>query len=127
LHRRVVLRTPRLAMTAAWLRASPAGHLKLSNLCLIYDNNHITIEGNTRLTFSEDVAARFLAYGWNVLRQSDANDCARLASGAWLCGWRCRSAAWRALAHFVDARLGQQMHQQIRRLSAIGRGGSRPK
>lgn len=54
--------------------ASLAGHLKLSNLCWIYDNNHITIEGSTKLAFSEDIALRFLAYGWNVLRVSDAND-----------------------------------------------------
>ncbi|MBS0624010.1 MAG: transketolase [Verrucomicrobia bacterium] len=54
--------------------ASLAGHLKLSNLCWIYDNNHITIEGSTSLAFTEDVATRFLAYGWNVLRVSDAND-----------------------------------------------------
>lgn len=54
--------------------ASLAGHLKLANLCWIYDNNHITIEGNTNLTFSEDVGTRFLAYGWNVIRVSDAND-----------------------------------------------------
>src|SRR5580700_6674142 len=54
--------------------ASVAGHLKLSNLCWIYDNNHITIEGNTSLAFSEDVATRFLGYGWNVLRVGDAND-----------------------------------------------------
>ncbi|WP_040697804.1 transketolase [Nodosilinea nodulosa] len=54
--------------------ASMAGHLKLGNLCWIYDNNHITIEGNTDLTFSDDVGTRFLAYGWNVLRVSDAND-----------------------------------------------------
>jgi transketolase len=54
--------------------ASLAGHLKLSNLCWIYDNNHITIEGNTSLAFSEDVATRFLGYGWNVLRVGDAND-----------------------------------------------------
>jgi len=54
--------------------ASLAGHLGLDNLCWIYDNNHITIEGNTRLAFTEDVAARFLAYGWNILRVSDAND-----------------------------------------------------
>ena len=54
--------------------ASIAGHLKLSNLCWIYDNNHITIEGNTSLTFSDDVGTRFLAYGWNVIRVSDAND-----------------------------------------------------
>jgi len=54
--------------------ASLAGHLGLSNLCWIYDNNHITIEGNTALTFSEDVATRFIAYGWNVTRVGDAND-----------------------------------------------------
>lgn len=54
--------------------ASMAGHLQLSNLCWIYDNNHITIEGSTRITFSENVAARFEAYGWNVLHVADAND-----------------------------------------------------
>jgi len=54
--------------------ASLAGHLGLDNLCWIYDNNHITIEGSTTLTFTEDVAARFLGYGWNVLRVGDAND-----------------------------------------------------
>ncbi len=59
--------------------ASLAGHLRLSNLCWIYDNNHITIEGNTALTFSEDVATRFLAYGWNVTRVGDANDLEMLA------------------------------------------------
>ncbi len=54
--------------------ASLAAHLGLDNLCWIYDNNHITIEGHTDIAFTEDVAARFLAYGWNVLRVSDAND-----------------------------------------------------
>ncbi len=54
--------------------ASLAGHLKLSNLCWIYDNNHISIEGNTNVSFSEDVATRFIAYGWNVTRVGDAND-----------------------------------------------------
>ncbi|XGV97651.1 MAG: transketolase [Leptolyngbya sp. BL-A-14] len=54
--------------------ASLAGHLQLSNLCWIYDNNHITIEGQTALTFSDDVETRFLAYGWNVIRVSNAND-----------------------------------------------------
>jgi transketolase len=58
--------------------ASLAAHLGLDNLCWIYDNNHITIEGNTRITFTEDVAARFLAYGWNVLRVGDANDVVRM-------------------------------------------------
>jgi transketolase len=54
--------------------ASLAGHLKLANLCWIYDNNHITIEGHTELAFSEDVATRFLGLGWNVTRVGDAND-----------------------------------------------------
>jgi transketolase len=58
--------------------ASLAGHLGLDNLCWIYDNNHITIEGNTKLAFTEDVATRFLAYGWNVLRVGDANDIERI-------------------------------------------------
>src|SRR6266850_1766654 len=58
--------------------ASLAGHLKLDNLCWIYDNNHITIEGKTDLAFTEDVAGRFLAYGWNVLRVGDANDLDRI-------------------------------------------------
>jgi transketolase len=48
--------------------ASIAGHLKLSNLCWIYDNNRITIEGSTDLAFTEDIATRFLGYGWNVLK-----------------------------------------------------------
>jgi transketolase len=58
--------------------ASLAGHLKLSNLCWIYDNNHITIEGPTSLAYSDDVAARFDGYHWNVLRVGDANDRAML-------------------------------------------------
>jgi transketolase len=58
--------------------ASLAGHLGLDNLCWVYDNNHITIEGSTRITFTEDVEARFLAYGWNVLRVGDANDLDRI-------------------------------------------------
>jgi len=59
--------------------ASLAGHLQLSNLCWIYDNNHITIEGHTALTFTEDVATRFIGYGWNVTRVGDANDIEMLA------------------------------------------------
>jgi transketolase len=58
--------------------ASLAGHLRLSNLCWIYDSNRVTIEGHTDIAFTEDVAARFLAYGWNVLRVTDANDTERL-------------------------------------------------
>jgi len=59
---------------AASEAASLAGHLKLDNLCWIYDNNKITIEGETHLAFTEDVATRFMAYGWNVTRVGDAND-----------------------------------------------------
>src|SRR5437762_2672955 len=59
--------------------ASLAGHLGLDNLCWIYDNNRITIEGSTRLAFTEDVAGRFVSYGWNVQRVDDANDLERLA------------------------------------------------
>jgi transketolase len=58
--------------------ASLAGHLGLDNLCWIYDNNRITIEGRTNITFSEDVAMRFMAYGWRVLRIGDANDTGRI-------------------------------------------------
>ena len=59
--------------------ASLAGHLQLSNLCWIYDNNTVTIEGHTDLAFSEDVATRFKAYRWNVVRLADANDTAGFA------------------------------------------------
>jgi transketolase len=58
--------------------ASLAGHLQLEDLCWVYDNNHITIEGNTSITFTEDIATRFQAYRWNVLRVGDANDLARI-------------------------------------------------
>ncbi len=54
--------------------ASLAGHLRLSNLCWIYDNNRISIEGNTAWAFSDDVATRFMGYNWNVTRVGDAND-----------------------------------------------------
>jgi transketolase len=60
--------------------ASLAGQLMLGKLCWIYDSNRITIEGHTDLAFSENVAARFLAYGWNVERVGDANDTAQLAA-----------------------------------------------
>ena len=56
--------------------ASLAGHLQLDNLCWVYDSNHITIEGRTELAFTEDVAKRFEAYGWHVIRLDDANDTA---------------------------------------------------
>ena len=60
--------------------ASLAGHLKLSNLCWIYDSNHVSIEGGTELAFDEDVGLRFQAYGWKVIHVDDANDCAAVAA-----------------------------------------------
>jgi transketolase len=59
--------------------ASLAGHLGLANLCWVYDNNHISIEGSTSLAFSDDVATRFIGNGWNVTRVGDANDREMLA------------------------------------------------
>ncbi|SOB86420.1 transketolase [Sphingomonas guangdongensis] len=59
--------------------ASLAGHLKLANLCWIYDSNQISIEGGTDLAFDEDVGARFAAYGWQVIHVADANDTAAIA------------------------------------------------
>ncbi len=59
--------------------ASLAGHLQLHNLCWVFDNNHITIDGRTTLAFTEDVEARFRGYGWEVLHVADANDVASLA------------------------------------------------
>ncbi|HWO32860.1 MAG TPA: transketolase, partial [Candidatus Acidoferrum sp.] len=59
--------------------ASLAGHLKLAHLCWIYDNNHVTLDGPADWSFSEDVATRFVGYGWNVTRVADANDLEMLA------------------------------------------------
>ncbi|MEJ2069989.1 MAG: hypothetical protein P8X58_06210 [Syntrophobacterales bacterium] len=58
-----------------------SGHLRLANLCWIYDSNRVTIEGHTDITFTEDVAARFLGYGWNVTRVTDPNDPEMLVRG----------------------------------------------
>ncbi len=60
---------------------SIAGHQRLDNLCWIYDNNHISIDGRTELAYSDDVAARFVGYGWNVTRVGDANDLELLTPG----------------------------------------------
>ena len=60
--------------------ASLAGHLQLNNLCLIYDDNGITIDGHTSIAFTENVGERFLAYGWNVMRVADGNNTAQLAT-----------------------------------------------
>jgi transketolase len=61
--------------------ASLAGHLQLSNLCWIYDSNRVTIEGHTDIAFTEDVAARFIAYGWNVTTVADVNDLGAVQRG----------------------------------------------
>ena len=61
--------------------ASLAGHQQLDNLCWVYDNNQITIDGRTELTYEDDVAARFAGYGWNVTRVGDANDLDLLSRG----------------------------------------------
>ncbi len=60
--------------------ASLAGHLRLGRLAVIYDDNHITIDGDTALTFSEDVQRRFEAYGWHVIRVGDGNDLAAISA-----------------------------------------------
>lgn len=60
--------------------ASLAGHLKLSNLCWIFDNNNVTIDGHTDITFTEDVIARFKAYGWHVAEVANANDLGQVAA-----------------------------------------------
>jgi transketolase len=82
--------------------ASLAGHLKLKNLCWIYDNNRITIEGHTDLAFSEDVGTRFLAYGWNVVRIGDANDTGRMRGALQLF----RDTADRPTMIIVDSHIG---------------------
>src|SRR3954462_9445812 len=61
--------------------ASLAGHQRLDNLCWVYDNNHITIDGPTEIAYEDDVAARFAGYGWNVTRVGDANDLGLLTRG----------------------------------------------
>jgi len=59
--------------------ASLAGHLKLGNLCWIYDHNHVTLDGPASWSFDEDVMTRFVGYGWNVTRVADANDLSQLS------------------------------------------------
>jgi transketolase len=82
--------------------ASFAGHQMLGNLCWIYDSNRITIEGHTDLAFSEDVAARFLAYGWNVEHVGDANDTERFAAAV----ERCRHTGDAPMLIIVDSHIG---------------------
>ena len=98
-----------------------------SNLCWIYDNNHITIEGNTDLAFSEDVATRFLGYGWNVTRVGDANDLERLATGL---PDLPEDARDRPTLIIVDSHIAygapEQAGHQRRPRRTAGRGGNPP-
>jgi transketolase len=88
--------------------ASLAGHLGLSELCWIYDNNRITIEGSTSLAFSEDVATRFIGYGWNVTRVGDANDLEMLARA--FATFQNETA--RPTLIIVDSHIGYGSHKQ---------------
>jgi transketolase len=101
--------------------ASLAAHLGLDNLCWIYDNNHITIEGATRIAFTENVAARFLAYGWNVLRVSDANGTDRIEHALSVF----REAKSRPTFIVLDSHIGMvpaQTGHRCRSWRAVGRG-----
>jgi len=82
--------------------ASLAGHLRLANLCWIYDSNQVTIEGHTDLAFTEDVAVRFAAYRWNVLRVADANDLDAVERAL----RTCESASDRPTLLIVDSHIG---------------------
>ena len=96
--------------------ASLAGHLRLDDLCWIYDNNHITIEGKTRITFTEDVAARFRAYGWNVLHVGDANDLPQI--GAALAAFR--ETKGRPTLIVLDSHIGYGSPHKIDTAAAHG-------
>jgi transketolase len=96
--------------------ASLAGHLGLDDLCWIYDNNHITIEGETRITFTEDVAARFLAYRWNVLRVGDANDLERIEDAFAIF----RSTRGRPTLIILDSHIGYGSPHKIDTAAAHG-------
>ena len=96
--------------------ASLAGHLELDDLCWIYDNNHITIEGKTSITFTEDVAARFLAYRWNVLRVGDANDLGRIQDALEIF----RKTKGRPTLIIVDSHIGYGSPHKIDTAAAHG-------
>jgi transketolase len=82
--------------------ASIAGHLKLDNLCWIYDNNHITIDGATKIAYEDDAAARFAGYGWNVIRVGDANDLELLGRAF----EEFKGEQWRPTLAIVDSHIG---------------------
>jgi len=95
--------------------ASLAGHLQLSNLCWIYDSNTVTIEGHTDLAMSEDVATRFKAYRWNVVRLADANDTEGFARAVEI---------FRATKDSTDAHYCRQHHRLRRPAQTKYRGGA---
>jgi len=96
--------------------ASLAGHLGLDDLCWIYDSNHITIEGNTRIAFTEDVAGRFLSYRWNVLRVGDANDLERIEDALAIF----RNTRGRPTLIIVDSHIGYGSPHKIDNAAAHG-------
>jgi transketolase len=96
--------------------ASLAGHLGLDDLCWIYDNNHISIEGSTRIAFTEDVAGRFLAYRWNVLRVGDANDLAQIEDALAIF----RSTRGRPTLIILDSHIGYGSPHKIDTAAAHG-------
>src|SRR5208282_4468298 len=96
--------------------ASLAGHLGLDHLCWIFDNNHITIEGNTRIAFTEDVAARFQGYHWNVLRVGDANDLERIEDALAVF----RSSQGRPTLIILDSHIGYGSPHKIDTAAAHG-------
>ena len=106
--------------------ASLAGHLGLDNLCWIYDNNHITIEGNTRIAFTEDIAARFMGYGWNVLRVGDANDIDRIEQALDIFQKTKGRPTFIILGQPYRLRVAAQAGHRRGSWRAAGRGGSSP-
>ncbi|SMF03536.1 transketolase [Tistlia consotensis] len=96
--------------------ASLAGHLGLENLCWIYDNNRITIEGPTSLAFTEDVAGRFRAYRWNVLQVADANDLAAIEEAL----GRFRKTRGRPTLIVLDSHIGYGSPHKIDTAAAHG-------
>jgi len=106
--------------------ASLAGHLRLSNLCWIYDSNTVTIEGHTDLAMSEDVAARFKAYHWNVLRLQDANDTAGFAGAVEISRHQTSPHADNRRQHHRLRRAAQaEYRRRAQRRAWQGRGAAR--
>ncbi len=98
--------------------ASMAGHLKLSNLCWVYDNNKVSIEGYTDLAFSEDVAKRFEGYGWKTLHVADANDAGAIRDAI----GKFRSTTDAPTLIVVDSIIGYGLKKQQGTAKAHGEG-----